>query len=194
MKPSCKHQLSLSDGRCGCNRDAPAMPEILNAARAAQVLIAQKPGGHRASFVKVRLPYDALCSLLILTNSSAISRMVFRIPQRTQGPAGFQGYCPEAPSISRSATRIRISLVQAAFHKTRLSRLAIPADAYLSEFMQDICRFWHQQGQGPALLPHLCRAELHVSAHGMTCHLAYPDIRLSMQVFHCASKTYNCGS
>jgi hypothetical protein len=167
LKPSCKHQLSLSDGRCGCNRDAPAMPEILNAARAAQVLIAQKPGGHRASFVKVRLPYDALCSLLILTNSS---------------------------SISRSATRIRISLVQAAFHKTRLSRLAIPADAYLSEFMQNICRFWHQQGQGPALLPHLCRAELHVSAHGMTCHLAYPDIRLSMQVFHCASKTYNCGS
>ena len=188
MKPSCKHQPLLSDGRCGCNRDASAMPEILNAARAAQVLIAQKPGGHRASFVKVRLPYDALCSL-------PRSREWFSgSPQRTQGPAGFQGYCPEAPSISRSATRIRISLVQAAFHKTRLSRLAIPADAYLSEFMQDICRFWHQQGQGPVLLPHLCRAELHVSAHGMTCHLAYPDIRLSMQVFHCASKTYNCGS
>ena len=99
----------------------------------------------------------------------------------------------EAPPASRHRC-IRTSLVQAAFYKTRLSRLAIPADAYLSEFMQDICRFWHQQGQGPALLPHLCRAELHVSAHGMTCHLAYPDIRLSMQVFHCASKTYNCGS
>ena len=31
------------------------MPEILNAVQVAQVLIAQKPGGHRASFVKVRL-------------------------------------------------------------------------------------------------------------------------------------------
>lgn len=107
MKPSCKHQLSLSDGRCGCNRDAPAMPEILNAARAAQVLIAQKPGGHRAPFVKVRLPYDALCSLLILATSSAISRMVFRIPAKNARAYRISGILSwglpqslEAPSAS----------------------------------------------------------------------------------------------
>jgi hypothetical protein len=109
----------------------------------------------------------------------------FQDPRKErEGLQDFRDIVLGAPSISRSAIRIRISLVQAAFHKTRLSRLAIPADAYLSEFMQVVCRSWHQQGQDPALLPHLCRAEVHVSAHGMTCRLAYPDIRLLMQAFH----------
>jgi hypothetical protein len=68
----------------------------------------------------------------------------FQDPRKErEGLQDFRDIVLGAPSISRSAIRIRISLVQAAFHKTRLSRLAIPADAYLSEFMQDICRFWH---------------------------------------------------